>query len=578
MDLSVVGKLAPTHKHYVPPFPLTHPPPIPFVIHSSHRNIILPVNKYNVQLSELTKEDKTTYWDIYPGEMLPATACANPFNFDEAFDQMARNPPVDLFEKYFSCTRSVQTTLVMGVGTAYSSTNVMANIIWTILGFFTIWGWKRLLKRTGSKEAVVSHRTKERLEGLFTALKDESLVSVVDDLLGVIQTQDARLKALEARSGVQGGSEDEREVVAKLRDFYRDSSPRGDLFADIEKWKRQRSGWTLTEMMTDVLWPLSETPEASIQLPFASRPHYSELRLKDLYEANNPRGDLFADIEKWNKLHPGRPINAMLTDLGLKELYEAKKIDSELFADVELWKREHPCRPLNEMLTERLLSSFYSLYDSKGQEADNERLGALLSKEANEDMAKQMEGFQNIFKRFTNCWDWAEQKFEKKAVVRKAQKRLSAYHGQSQEHGQLEVEMRNRHEDQDHGMNEYDGDDNEDEHHDDVTLFNPQHQAHPFSSQPHASRRESQGLAQPLPAAASPAAASVPSNYDAKIVASNLRKLSVLSQRGGLAGSGSGSGSTQPPPQIHRHPMTTVLSGISPPAAADLNRHDRTRK
>jgi hypothetical protein len=77
------------------------------------------------------------------------------------------------------------------------------------------------------------------------------------------------------------------------------------------------------------------------------------------------------------------------------------------------------------------------------------------------------------------------------------------------------------------------------------------------------------------------------SSYDVKVVASNLRRLSVLSQRGGLAGVGAGVGAgagagagaiQQVPPQMQRHPMATVLSGIAPPAATDLSRRESTRK
>ena len=84
-----------------------------------------------------------------------------------------------------------------------------------------------------------------------------------------------------------------------------------------------------------------------------------------------------------------------------------------------------------------------------------------------------------------------------------------------------------------------------------------------------------------------------PVAFDAKVVASNLRRLSVLSQRGGLVGAagsrgavsfgatatgaGAGAGAAQAP-QLQRHPMATVLSNMTPPAPADTGRRESVRK
>jgi hypothetical protein len=132
--------------------------------------------------------------------MLPASACANPYNFDAAFDRIIEQPPTNLTESYYSCTRKPESSWVVALGSAYSSANAILNLLWAALGALMVWGWKRYLRRKNSPETIVSHRAKKRLEGLLQELKDESLAGVVTDLLESQDVLLARIAALEKQS------------------------------------------------------------------------------------------------------------------------------------------------------------------------------------------------------------------------------------------------------------------------------------------------------------------------------------------------------------------------------------------
>ena len=148
-------------------------------------------------MNELTKRDprSTNYFEAYAGLEFPAIACANPYNFDAAFDKMIKTPPTSLTESYYSCMRKPESSWVVALGSAYSSTNVVFNLLWAALGTLMVWGWKRYLRHNKSSETIVSHRTKRRLEGLLQELKDESLMGVISDLL---DSQDALLTRIGA--------------------------------------------------------------------------------------------------------------------------------------------------------------------------------------------------------------------------------------------------------------------------------------------------------------------------------------------------------------------------------------------
>ena len=140
---------------------------------------------------------------------MPASACANPYNFDAAFDRIIELPPTNLTESYYSCTRKPESSWVVALGSAYSSANAILNLLWAALGALMVWGWKRYLRRKGSPETVVSHRAKKRLEGLLQELKEDSLAGVVTDLLESQDVLLARIAALEKQSRQSSIHDDE---------------------------------------------------------------------------------------------------------------------------------------------------------------------------------------------------------------------------------------------------------------------------------------------------------------------------------------------------------------------------------
>jgi hypothetical protein len=106
---------------------------------------------------------------------------------------------------------------VVALGASYSLTNLIFSLLWAAFGFLTVGGIKRYLKSTDSPEYLITHRTKTRLEGLLVALKDESLVSVVDDVL-------SRLKTVESKFDMEGSvhfQPDEEQRARKIQDFHK---------------------------------------------------------------------------------------------------------------------------------------------------------------------------------------------------------------------------------------------------------------------------------------------------------------------------------------------------------------------
>ena len=160
------------------------------------------MNQFDLQLDDLTSRDPRSikYYEAYANLMLPASACANPYNFDAAFARIIEHPPTNLTESYYSCTRKPESSWVVALGSAYSSANAILNLLWAALGALMVWGWKRYLRRKNSPETVVSHRAKKRLEGLLQELKDDSLAGVVTDLLESQDVLLARIAALEKQS------------------------------------------------------------------------------------------------------------------------------------------------------------------------------------------------------------------------------------------------------------------------------------------------------------------------------------------------------------------------------------------
>ena len=191
------------------------------VAYVGYGNVVLPINKFNLQLQDLIEHsyavagetDIPKYYERYADMYFPSVACKNPFNLDTALKKFIENPPIQLTENYYECVKNPITAFVVALGTAYSSTNLLANILWAIVGYFFIQSSKSYLKHAGSARTVVTNRTKKRLVELHEGMRDASLVETIKCLSD-------RLQKLEAKCSVSQTSEELKDEQLKVHKFH----------------------------------------------------------------------------------------------------------------------------------------------------------------------------------------------------------------------------------------------------------------------------------------------------------------------------------------------------------------------
>jgi hypothetical protein len=156
-------------------------------------NFILPINRNNVQASNLV-QNPTTYWERQAGMTLPATMCQDFFNWDAVLDKLGQSPPADLTESYYTCTKSWAAAGLVAFGTGYSVANVFCGTLWVVCGIIIVQALKRSLRNSPSR--LVSASAKADLHELFEQMKSETLVDTINCLVDRIDRQEEIIQSL----------------------------------------------------------------------------------------------------------------------------------------------------------------------------------------------------------------------------------------------------------------------------------------------------------------------------------------------------------------------------------------------
>ena len=143
-------------------------------------NFILPISKFNVELSDLVSDSHTVYYEPAMDTNFKATMCQNVFSFSKALEKLADKCPLPLEESYRRCTRNDAVSLGISLGSAWSFTNLLIGILWAVMGWVTVKALR--YTRQGTDTTVVSKHTKDDLVEIFQDLKDEALLDILEEI------------------------------------------------------------------------------------------------------------------------------------------------------------------------------------------------------------------------------------------------------------------------------------------------------------------------------------------------------------------------------------------------------------
>lgn len=159
-------------------------------------NFILPVSRFSVQLVDLVEDQAEQqppqsqwhiptgqYYEVAMNSTFKAVMCQNLFSrLITALDKLSRRSPLPLTETYLKCVRKNEVSVVIALGSAWSTTNLLCGLLWAVAGWGVVHALKHRHRMTGDRTAVVTRHTKQDLAEIFQDMKDEALLHVLSSL------------------------------------------------------------------------------------------------------------------------------------------------------------------------------------------------------------------------------------------------------------------------------------------------------------------------------------------------------------------------------------------------------------
>ena len=146
----------------------------------SRVNFFTPLNVHGVQIQDLRQGDEVTYMDL-PGFHLTATMCQDFISAKSAMEKFAKTPPIDLTEKYYTCTKTLKYALQTSMGTAFAATSLFFNIAWALTGLIAMWIYRKMAVGSASR-TLFGAETKLSLQEALDDMKAENLRNVLESL------------------------------------------------------------------------------------------------------------------------------------------------------------------------------------------------------------------------------------------------------------------------------------------------------------------------------------------------------------------------------------------------------------
>ena len=170
-------------------------------------DISFPLNKYGLQLSHLVRRNPADVFSIKddPDNVFSLSAvqlnrmsrmnmsfnyimCRDTLSQPEAFERLARTPPIELINSYYACRKTVRSAILSSVGSSSAAANLYMFIAWVLLGML----FREIYTAFHRGQVYPSEHRLERVSDAERDVEREALREVVESLRGVADELESR--------------------------------------------------------------------------------------------------------------------------------------------------------------------------------------------------------------------------------------------------------------------------------------------------------------------------------------------------------------------------------------------------
>ena len=148
-------------------------------------NVDMPLNTDSIELRtllELQGDSHPQYFDWMIRANMTSLMCQDPFTQSAAFSALAATPPVELIERYFSCSKTVKYAMETTLGNAISMSNFIVTLIWLALGAVIVMILRLHAEHRGRPDVYVSDKRIELMTQILEEMKDETLCAALSNV------------------------------------------------------------------------------------------------------------------------------------------------------------------------------------------------------------------------------------------------------------------------------------------------------------------------------------------------------------------------------------------------------------